>query len=267
MHEPIGFSGVHTVPNSLQSVGRFTPRRMAPHSHACGRAPLLVVQAETFLGVEALRRPGGSSARCTAPRRGRATRSCCAARTPRDTTACAARLPSRVTARVNSFSTSARPSLTWRTSIRMACITSSGSKPAITTGLRYSCGKVLVGPRADDDAHVRRADEAVDRHRAVLAHLGRFEDVRDRAGREHVAAQHAEVGEALAPAPGGSPARWAAWWSRSRWRRTPPRGPGCSRASLQRVGGRIDHADVGAARLGAASATGRRDAGTRIVSP
>ena len=28
-----GLSGVHTVPNSLQSVGRLTPRRMAPHSH------------------------------------------------------------------------------------------------------------------------------------------------------------------------------------------------------------------------------------------
>ncbi len=52
------------------------------------------------------------------------------------TSACAAALPSRVTARVNSFSTSWRPSLTWRISIRMACITSSGSKPAITTGLR-----------------------------------------------------------------------------------------------------------------------------------
>jgi hypothetical protein len=34
MHEPIGFSGVHTVPNTLQSVGFFTPRRMAPHSQA-----------------------------------------------------------------------------------------------------------------------------------------------------------------------------------------------------------------------------------------
>ncbi len=34
MHEPIGFSGVQTVPNTLQSVGRLTPRRMAPHSQA-----------------------------------------------------------------------------------------------------------------------------------------------------------------------------------------------------------------------------------------
>ena len=28
----MGFSGVQTVPNSLQSLGRFTPRRIAPHS-------------------------------------------------------------------------------------------------------------------------------------------------------------------------------------------------------------------------------------------
>ncbi len=34
MHEPIGFSGVHTVPNTLQSAGFLTPRRMAPHSQA-----------------------------------------------------------------------------------------------------------------------------------------------------------------------------------------------------------------------------------------
>ena len=34
MHEPIGFSGVQTVPNTLQSVGFFTPRRIAPHSQA-----------------------------------------------------------------------------------------------------------------------------------------------------------------------------------------------------------------------------------------
>ena len=29
MHEPIGFSGVQTLPNSLQSVGVATPRNMA----------------------------------------------------------------------------------------------------------------------------------------------------------------------------------------------------------------------------------------------
>ena len=50
-----------------------------------------------------------------------------------------------MTARVYSFSTSARPSLSCRTSIRIACITSSGSKPAITTGLRYSSAKYSYG--------------------------------------------------------------------------------------------------------------------------
>ena len=34
MQEPTGFSGVQTVPKILQSVGFFTPRRMAPHSQA-----------------------------------------------------------------------------------------------------------------------------------------------------------------------------------------------------------------------------------------
>ena len=34
MHDPIGVSGVQAVPNSLQSVGRFTPRKIAPHSQA-----------------------------------------------------------------------------------------------------------------------------------------------------------------------------------------------------------------------------------------
>ena len=34
MHDPIGFSGVQTVPNTLQSTGFFTPRRIEPHSQA-----------------------------------------------------------------------------------------------------------------------------------------------------------------------------------------------------------------------------------------
>ena len=48
----------------------------------------------------------------------------------------------------------------------------------------------------------------------------------DRRRREHVVAEHGEVREALRLAPAGSPARSAAWWSRSRWRRTPPRASG-----------------------------------------
>ena len=34
MQEPMGFSGVQTVPKILQSRGSLTPRRMAPHSQA-----------------------------------------------------------------------------------------------------------------------------------------------------------------------------------------------------------------------------------------
>ena len=41
-----------------------------------------------------------------------------------------------VTARMYWFSTSCRPWLTCRSSIRTACTTSSGSHPATTTGLR-----------------------------------------------------------------------------------------------------------------------------------
>ena len=34
MQEPMGVSGVHAVPKTRQSVGFFTPRRIAPHSQA-----------------------------------------------------------------------------------------------------------------------------------------------------------------------------------------------------------------------------------------
>ena len=52
MHEPIGFSGVQTVPNSLQSVGFFTPRRIAPHSQALLSGDRAIGDAEAALGVE-----------------------------------------------------------------------------------------------------------------------------------------------------------------------------------------------------------------------
>lgn len=57
------------------------------------------------------------------------------------TSALALRLPSRETTRVYSFSTSCRPSLSWRISISADCMTSSGSKPAITTGRWNSSAK------------------------------------------------------------------------------------------------------------------------------
>ena len=46
MQEPIGVSGVHTVPKILHSQGRFTPRRMAPHSQALLSATGTVVSAK-----------------------------------------------------------------------------------------------------------------------------------------------------------------------------------------------------------------------------
>ena len=54
-------------------------------------------------------------------------------------TARALALPPSLSARAYWFSTSARPSLTWRTSIRMACSKSSGSKPEITIGSCHPC--------------------------------------------------------------------------------------------------------------------------------
>ena len=52
MHEPIGLSGVQTVPNTLQSVGFLTPRRIAPHSQALLSAHRAVFDAVARLGVE-----------------------------------------------------------------------------------------------------------------------------------------------------------------------------------------------------------------------
>src|SRR4030095_15647514 len=48
MHDPIGVSGVQTVPNTLQSRGCLTPRRIAPHSHALLSATARVSRANRF---------------------------------------------------------------------------------------------------------------------------------------------------------------------------------------------------------------------------
>ena len=45
MQEPMGLSGVQTVPNSLQSVGFLTPRNMAGHSQ-------LLASREGFVTIE-----------------------------------------------------------------------------------------------------------------------------------------------------------------------------------------------------------------------
>ena len=38
MHDPIGVSGVHAVPNTLHSQGFFTPFKISPHWQAFGSA-------------------------------------------------------------------------------------------------------------------------------------------------------------------------------------------------------------------------------------
>ena len=48
MHEPIGVSGVQSVPNNLQSAGFFTPRKIAPHSQAGLSLAATVWMSKTF---------------------------------------------------------------------------------------------------------------------------------------------------------------------------------------------------------------------------
>ena len=52
MQEPIGLSGVQTVPNSLQSVGFFAPRRIEGHSQLLASRAGFVDDGEAPLGVE-----------------------------------------------------------------------------------------------------------------------------------------------------------------------------------------------------------------------
>ena len=67
---------------------------------------------------------------------------------------------------------------------------SSGSKPAVTSGLPYCSGTKRYGPVADDGRHVAGPEEAVE------AQVGRLEDGLDRRHDRHVVAEHAEVGHA-----------------------------------------------------------------------
>ena len=66
-----------------------------------------------------------------------------------------------MTARIYWFSTSARPSLSWRTSIRIDWSRSIGSKPEITTGFGLF-GEALVGLGAGDGRDMRGPDKPVD---------------------------------------------------------------------------------------------------------
>ena len=104
-------SGVQTVPNNLQSTGLFSPRRIAPHSQAGLSWRRMVSMSKTSFGVESgiiLR------AICSALNRHVAEAA------PFEAVAQLEHLgddslrldvPSAVTARIYSFSTSARPSI------------------------------------------------------------------------------------------------------------------------------------------------------------
>jgi hypothetical protein len=106
-------------------------------------------------------------------------------------------LPERVTARIYWFSTSARPSLIWRISIRIDCMTSKRLEPRDDHGLREFLGEELVWLRADDDGDMGGAEEAVDLHAFHRAQLRRFEDVGDRRRRQDMVAEDGKVGQAL----------------------------------------------------------------------
>ena len=96
---------------------------------------------------------------------------------------------------------------------------------------------------------MRRADEAVDGYGAQLPHLGRLENVRDGRRREHMAAQHAEIGHHPL-------ARLAQHQRRGRRggletnRQKNHLAVRVLVGQRQGVCRRIDHAHIGAARLG-----------------
>ena len=141
MQAPKGRSGVQPTPNNLQSRGCLTPLRIAPHSHA-GLSAACFVTIENGVRRQirvASRRRSALKGILPNPRHSNDSRSSKIS----SISARALRLPSEDTARMYWFSTSARPSLTWRINIKIACKTSSGSNPAMTIDLWKSLAKRL----------------------------------------------------------------------------------------------------------------------------
>jgi hypothetical protein len=144
MHEPTGFSGVHTLPKMRQSCGRRTPRSTAPHSQAGWSGDRLIADRKAALGVEI----GEFLANAQ-----RAVRQLAEAAPGEGATQLEdlgnelLRLAVAVAGHgTGKLVLDQRPAgIDLRISIRIACITSSGSKPAITTGLRYSAAKNSYG--------------------------------------------------------------------------------------------------------------------------
>ena len=111
MQAPSGVSGVQARPNSLQSLGLFTPRRIAGHSQLlvsrlCFSLIAKRVSASNSAKAGAIAR--ALSGTEPSPRHSKLSRSTKTS----SIIACARALPSSVTTRAYWFSTSARPSLT-----------------------------------------------------------------------------------------------------------------------------------------------------------
>ena len=127
------------VPNSLQSVGASRRAGWRRTCTACGRARS-GRPAETLLGVEALvgradlQRRVGDLAEAAPLEAERSSKTSLHDRLRGEVALARDRAAEFVLDLGAAF-------VTWRTSIQIACITSSGSKPAITTGLRYSSAK------------------------------------------------------------------------------------------------------------------------------
>ena len=166
MHEPIGVSGVQTVPNSLHSRGSFAPRRIAPHSQAGLSSAGRLDEAEAPLGVVSRRTRAAARARSPAASRGRAIRTTRAVSNTAATSACALRLPyARHGPNVLVLDLGAAlVDLPHQHQDRL------GDVERLEAGdhdrLAIVAGERLVGLRADHRADMRGADEAVDQHRA-----------------------------------------------------------------------------------------------------
>ncbi len=254
---------MQTVPNSLQSVGFLTPRKMAPHSQPWWSGDRRVRHAETPLGVEGRvpvadpQRAVGHVAQAAPFEAGAQLEDLVDERLGLEVALAghgAGVLVLDLGAALVDLADQHQDGL------HQVQRLEAGDHHRLLVLLREG----LVGRGADHGADVRRADEAVERYAPGLASgLSRMASM---AAGVSTWLQNTRNWSGPPPRACGSPPRWAAWWSRSRWRRTPLRGPDSAARDLQRVGARIHHAHVGALGLGLEQAAAVRP-GTRIMSP
>ena len=117
MHVPSGRSGVHAVPKTPHSYGFARPRRTSPQRQAFGSAIRAPGTSKRCLGVPGGELVGRAAGRCAGSARVRATRSRRAPRRPRPSRRAPPGCRPRGRRAPYSFSTSARPSRSWRSSI------------------------------------------------------------------------------------------------------------------------------------------------------